>query len=147
MKSALALINTIHKKDRPKRNGFLYRQILRICNKFSKLSFRIRLNSQIYSVEMIRSCVMCGVWGGLKYDKQTNLKCAHFLQANGFSFYIKHKLLVNFDLWQIKDQTIRIYSTWKGKQVETVIKLYHRRYIIHYHDYIGNFQQFTQLSL
>ena len=61
MKSALALINTIHKKDRPKRNGFLYRQILRLCitNKFSKLSFRIRLNSQIYSVEMIRSCFMC----------------------------------------------------------------------------------------
>ena len=38
-----------------------------------------------------------------KYDKQTNFKCAHFLQANGFFFYIKHKLLVNFDLRRIKD--------------------------------------------
>ena len=35
----------------------------------------------------------------------------------------------------------------RGKQVETVINRYHRRYIIHYHDYIGNFQQLTQLSL
>ena len=26
-----------------------------------------------------------------------------------------------------------------GKPVETVIKRYHRRYIIHYHDYIGSF--------
>ena len=28
----------------------LDRQILRLCNKFSKSSFRIRLNSQIYSI-------------------------------------------------------------------------------------------------
>ena len=28
----------------------LYRQVLRLCNKFSKLSFRIGLNSQIYSI-------------------------------------------------------------------------------------------------
>ena len=56
-------------------------------------------------------------------------------------------LLVNFDLRRIKDQMIRIYSMWKGKQVETVIKRYHTRYILHYHDYIGNFQHFTQLSL
>ena len=71
------------------------------------------------------------------------------------SFMTKHDclfleinyLLVNFELRRIKDQTIRIFSTWKGKEVETVIKRYHRRYIMHYHDYIGNFQQFTQLAL
>ena len=39
---------------------------------------------------------------------------------------------MNFDLRRIKDQTIRIYSTRKGKQLETVIKRYHRRYIIYY---------------
>ena len=33
----------------------LYRQILRLCNKFSKLSFRIRLNSQIYSIRKASS--------------------------------------------------------------------------------------------
>ena len=54
---------------------------------------------------------------------------------------------MNFDLTRIKDQTIQIYSMLKGKQVETVIKWYHRHNIIHYHDYIGNFQNFTQLSL
>ena len=31
-----------------------------------------------------------------------------------------------------------MHRTRKGKQVETVIKRYHRRYVIHYHDYIGN---------
>ena len=31
----------------PSQQIVLYRQILRLCNKFSKLSFKIRLNSQI----------------------------------------------------------------------------------------------------
>ena len=33
----------------------LYRQILRLCNNFSKLSFRIRLNLQIYSMRKASS--------------------------------------------------------------------------------------------
>ena len=33
----------------------LYRQILRLCNKFSKLSFKIRLNSQINSIRKASS--------------------------------------------------------------------------------------------
>ena len=37
--------------------------------------------------------------------------------------------------WISTSDGSQIYSTWKGKQVETVIKRYHRRYIIHYHDY------------
>ena len=44
----------------------LDRQILRLCNKFSKSSFRIRLNSQIYSIRKASSNGFAYVWGGLK---------------------------------------------------------------------------------
>ena len=43
----------------------LYRQILRLCNKFSKLSFKIRLNSQINSIRKASSNGFAYVWGGL----------------------------------------------------------------------------------
>ena len=43
---------------------------------------------------------------------------------------------MNFDLRRIKDQTIRFTARERGKQVETVIKRYHRRYIKSYHDFI-----------
>ena len=47
----------------------LERHILRLCNKFSKSSFRIRLNSQIYSIRKASSNGFAYVWGGLKAGK------------------------------------------------------------------------------
>ena len=62
-----------------------------------------------------------------------------FKTQKNFDKHFRALLLVNFDLRRINDSNLQHV---KGKQVETVKKRYHRRYIIyvHYHDYIGNFQ-------
>ena len=48
----------------------LDRQILRLCNKFSKSSFRIRLNSQIYSIRKASSNGFAYVCGGLNTSRR-----------------------------------------------------------------------------
>ena len=63
----------------------LYRQNLRLCNKFSKLSIRIRVNSQIYSIRKASSNGFAYVWEGLKTQNKRakivrakeNLKLSH----------------------------------------------------------------------
>ena len=62
--SKLQLVFVIHS-----RQIVLDRQILRLCDKFSKSLFRIRLNSQIYSIRKASSNVFAYVWGGLYVER------------------------------------------------------------------------------